>query len=124
MLWIVRDGLGAFAGAAALALSIASVAPARQVQPDTVPLTEAQTAGVRRLKEMIEVLNSGDYATIRAYFDTRPAGVATRHVCGQTFFEKVTVNAEEPALRENRLKLLSMLRRATLEVADFSRIEG
>ena len=40
------------------------------------------------------------------------------------FFEKVTVNAEDRALRENRLKLLAMLRRATREVADFSRIEG
>ena len=32
-------------------------------------MTEAQTAGVKRLKEMIEVLNTGDYATIRAYFE-------------------------------------------------------
>ena len=40
------------------------------------------------------------------------------------FFDKVTVNADDPALRENRLKLLNMLRRATREVADFSRIEG
>ncbi|TDR94360.1 glycine--tRNA ligase subunit beta [Enterovirga rhinocerotis] len=40
------------------------------------------------------------------------------------FFEKVTVNATEADLRENRLKLLAMLRRATREVADFSRIEG
>jgi glycyl-tRNA synthetase beta chain len=36
----------------------------------------------------------------------------------------VTVNAEDPALRENRLKLLNMLRHATLAVADFSRIGG
>ncbi|NEU12033.1 glycine--tRNA ligase subunit beta [Methylobacterium sp. BTF04] len=40
------------------------------------------------------------------------------------FFEKVTVNAEDPALRENRLALLNALRAATREVADFSRIEG
>ena len=66
---IMRDGFRAFAGAAALALSIAAVAPAQQAQPDPAPLTEAQTAGVRRLKEMIEVLNTGDYATIRAYFE-------------------------------------------------------
>lgn len=31
-------------------------------------------------------------AAIRSYLDTRPAGVATRHVCGQTFFEKVTAD--------------------------------
>ncbi|KQT90496.1 glycine--tRNA ligase subunit beta [Methylobacterium sp. Leaf466] len=40
------------------------------------------------------------------------------------FFEKVTVNAAEPRLRENRLALLNALRAATQEVADFSRIEG
>jgi glycyl-tRNA synthetase beta chain len=40
------------------------------------------------------------------------------------FFDKVTVNADDPALRENRLKLLNALRAATREVSDFSRIEG
>jgi glycyl-tRNA synthetase beta chain len=40
------------------------------------------------------------------------------------FFEKVTVNAEDKALRANRLKLLSEIRAATLTVADFSKIAG
>ena len=40
------------------------------------------------------------------------------------FFDKVTVNADDPALRANRLALLNALRAATLTVADFSRIEG
>ena len=40
------------------------------------------------------------------------------------FFDKVTVNADDPALRENRLKLLNALRAATRAVADFSKIEG
>jgi glycyl-tRNA synthetase beta chain len=40
------------------------------------------------------------------------------------FFDKVTVNADEPSLRANRLRLLNLLRQATREVADFSRIEG
>ncbi len=40
------------------------------------------------------------------------------------FFDKVTVNADDPSFRENRLKLLSRIRAATLAVADFSRIEG
>jgi glycyl-tRNA synthetase beta chain len=40
------------------------------------------------------------------------------------FFDKVTVNADDPSLRENRLKLLNALRAATREVADFSKIEG
>ncbi|QRM28428.1 glycine--tRNA ligase subunit beta [Microvirga sp. VF16] len=40
------------------------------------------------------------------------------------FFDKVTVNAEDPALRANRLRLLNDIREATRTVADFSRIEG
>jgi glycyl-tRNA synthetase beta chain len=40
------------------------------------------------------------------------------------FFEKVTVNADDPALRANRLRLLNSIREATRTVADFSRIEG
>jgi glycyl-tRNA synthetase beta chain len=40
------------------------------------------------------------------------------------FFDHVTVNAEDPSFRENRLKLLNRIRAATLTVADFSRIEG
>lgn len=40
------------------------------------------------------------------------------------FFDKVTVNADNPKLRENRLKLLSEIRDAMHSVADFSKIEG
>ena len=53
---------------------------------------------------------------MRALAELRPAVDA--------FFDKVTVNADDPALRANRLKLLNMLRRATLAVADFSKIGG
>jgi glycyl-tRNA synthetase beta chain len=40
------------------------------------------------------------------------------------FFDRVTVNVVESALRANRLKLLNEIREATHTVADFSRIEG
>ncbi|MBS0317014.1 MAG: glycine--tRNA ligase subunit beta, partial [Proteobacteria bacterium] len=40
------------------------------------------------------------------------------------FFDKVTVNAERPELRRNRLRLLSRVRAAMHLAADFSRIEG
>ncbi|GLK84020.1 glycine--tRNA ligase subunit beta [Ancylobacter defluvii] len=40
------------------------------------------------------------------------------------FFEKVTVNAEDKALRANRLALLADIRAITRQVADFDRIEG
>jgi glycyl-tRNA synthetase beta chain len=40
------------------------------------------------------------------------------------FFDKVTVNAPDPLVRANRLALLSQIRAATLNVADFSKIAG
>jgi glycyl-tRNA synthetase beta chain len=41
-----------------------------------------------------------------------------------TFFEEVKVNDDDPKVRENRLELLSEIRAATLNVADFSKIVG
>jgi glycyl-tRNA synthetase beta chain len=41
-----------------------------------------------------------------------------------TFFEQVTVNAPEPKIRRNRLRLLNQVRTTMDRVADFSRIEG
>lgn len=40
------------------------------------------------------------------------------------FFEKILVNADDKQVRENRLRLLSEIRAATLTVADFSKISG
>jgi len=58
-----------------------------------------------------------DFATaMRAMAKLRP------HV--DAFFDKVTVNVDDKALRANRLKLLNEIRAATRAVADFSRIEG
>jgi glycyl-tRNA synthetase beta chain len=58
-----------------------------------------------------------DFAgAMKALAELRPAVDA--------FFDKVTVNAEDAAIRENRLKLLAELRTATATVADFAKIEG
>ncbi|BBK41400.1 glycine--tRNA ligase beta subunit [Allostella vacuolata] len=56
-------------------------------------------------------------------------GEAMRLVAGlrgpvDAFFDRVTVNAADSALRANRLRLLSEIRRTLDSVADFSRIEG
>ena len=40
------------------------------------------------------------------------------------FFDKVTVNDDDPAQRANRLRLLSRIRATLNTVADFSKIEG
>jgi glycyl-tRNA synthetase beta chain len=55
-------------------------------------------------------------AAMRAMAGLRP------HV--DAFFDKVTVNVDDAALRANRLRLLNEIRAATRTVADFSKIEG
>ena len=57
-------------------------------------------------------------------FRTSHAGALAPARAGQFVFERVTVNADDFHLRENRLKLLNAFREATRSVADFSRIEG
>jgi len=50
--------------------------------------------------------------------------LATLRPLVDAFFDKVTVNADDKAVRANRLTLLNEIREATRAVADFSRIEG
>jgi glycyl-tRNA synthetase beta chain len=67
--------------------------------------------------ELAEAINVENFAgAMRALAKLRPPVDA--------FFEKVTVNVAQPKLRENRLRLLSEIRAATLQVADFSKIAG
>ena len=52
------------------------------------------------------------------------AALATLRAPIDAFFEHVTVNSEDAALRRNRLFLLSQIRTAVRAVADFDRIAG
>ncbi|MBV9203517.1 MAG: glycine--tRNA ligase subunit beta [Alphaproteobacteria bacterium] len=57
-------------------------------------------------------------------FETAMSELARLRRPVDDFFDKVTVNCDAPALRENRLRLLSCIRTTLNRVADFSRIEG
>ena len=82
--------------------------------PEEKALAEAiDVAG----KEAAAAVGKEDFAAaMRAMAKLRPRVDA--------FFDKVTVNVDDKALRENRLKLLNEIREATRAVADFSKIEG
>jgi glycyl-tRNA synthetase beta chain len=57
-------------------------------------------------------------------FETAMSELARLRRPVDDFFDKVTVNTEDAALRENRLRLLSRIRATLNRVADFSQIEG
>lgn len=65
-----------------------------------------------------------EQALAREDFEAAMALIAQLRAPVDAFFEKVTVNAEDPALRVNRLRLLADIRAATRSIADFERIEG
>jgi glycyl-tRNA synthetase beta chain len=88
---------------------------ARRYQlPEEKSLAEAITVAKN---EASTAVGKEDFAgAMRAMAKLRPRVDA--------FFDKVTVNVDDKALRENRLKLLNEIREATRAVADFSKIEG
>jgi glycyl-tRNA synthetase beta chain len=60
----------------------------------------------------------------REEFETAMTELAGLRRPVDNFFDKVTVNCEDTALRANRLRLLSRIRATLNRVADFSQIEG
>ncbi|TQF77840.1 glycine--tRNA ligase subunit beta [Elioraea sp. Yellowstone] len=88
--------------------------PARYREPEeralAAALDAAEPAIAAHLGQEDFVAAMTDLASLRAPLDA--------------FFDHVTVNAPEPALRENRLFLLARVRRAMDRVADFSKLEG
>ena len=84
-------------------------------------LEEAERAVVTALETadaaMADTLAAEDFAgAMEALASLRPPLGA--------FFDSVTVNADDSALRENRLNLLGRIRASMDRVADFSRIGG
>lgn len=87
---------------------------ARLQMAEEKQLFREMAAAERRISEELGRENYGEAMVVMAAL----RGPVDR------FFDKVTVNAPEAALRENRLYLLSGLRRVLHAVADFSRVEG
>ena len=89
---------------------------------DPVGLVEIEE---KALYEAIAAAKGAAEAAVRIEdFEGAMAALAALRAPVDAFFDKILVNAEDPGLRENRLRLLSEIRAATLTVADFSRIGG
>jgi glycyl-tRNA synthetase beta chain len=93
-------------------------------------------AGAYDLKLITEKEETALAAAIEATKQDTVAAIAVENFAGamralselrapvDAFFEKILVNADDPKVRENRLRLLSEIRAATQTVADFSKISG
>ncbi len=71
-----------------------------------------------------EVTAAAGSALAEETFGEAMAAMAALRAPVDAFFDAVTVNCDDPALRRNRLLLLSEIRGALDQVADFSQIEG
>jgi len=84
--------------------------------------------GLPEEKVLLEVLEAASAHArehvMREDFEGAMRALAALRPAVDAFFDKVTVNAEDAEMRDNRLRLLNAIREATRTVADFSRIEG
>jgi glycyl-tRNA synthetase beta chain len=91
-------------------------------QPNSKLLVQAEE------KALATAIASADAQARRALeaedFEAAMRALAKLRAPVDAFFDRVTVNADDPSFRENRLKLLGRIREATFAVADFSKIEG
>ena len=79
----------------------------------------------KALAKAVDAVEKGSAAAItREDFEAAMAEMAKLRTPVDEFFDHVTVNATDPGLRANRLRLLNRIRATTLTVADFSKIEG
>jgi glycyl-tRNA synthetase beta chain len=84
-----------------------------------------QLAEEKALAEAITAVKKEAAAAVgKEDFGAAMTAIAKLRPRVDAFFDKVTVNIDDKALRENRLRLLNEIREATRAVADFSKIEG
>jgi glycyl-tRNA synthetase beta chain len=82
--------------------------------PEEISLAHALRATDEAVAPLLEQEN----------FAVAMAAMARLRAPLDAFFDKVTVNAPEPDLRRNRLRLLHTLRSTMDRIADFAKIEG
>jgi glycyl-tRNA synthetase beta chain len=92
---------------------------AGQPDPERLEAKEEQALHVR----LATVADDIAGALEREAFGEAMAALAGLRRPVDAFFDRVTVNAEDPKLRENRLYLLGQIRSALGTIADFSLIE-
>ncbi|MCH9012272.1 MAG: glycine--tRNA ligase subunit beta [Proteobacteria bacterium] len=94
---------------------------------ESADLSNGKLVQVEEKRLAIRILNSesdAQEALAREDFTGAMAALANLRGPVDDFFDKVTVNTEDPDLRANRLRLLARIGETLNHVADFSKIEG
>ena len=89
------------------------------VDPSLLKLPEEQALA----KAIAAVTKDASAAVAKEDFAGAMSAMAKLRPAVDAFFDKVKVNDDDKAVRENRLKLLNEIRAATRSVADFSKIQ-
>jgi glycyl-tRNA synthetase beta chain len=90
--------------------------------PDPTLLRQAEEAALAERLAEVERLSAA--ALAREEFGVAMAALATLRRPVDAFFDRVTVNDADSALRANRLRLLARIKATLDRVADFAQIEG
>jgi glycyl-tRNA synthetase beta chain len=97
-------------------------ASAFEAKPDAALLAEPEERALAHVLDSVEHHVAEHLA--REDYEGAMKQMAALRPAVDAFFEKILVNAPEPALRFNRLRLLTALRRVTATVADFGKVAG
>jgi len=90
--------------------------------PDPALLDQPQEKALAKAVDDVEA--AAAKAVADEDFEAAMSQMAKLRAPVDAFFDNVTVNADDPKLRENRLRLLNRIRATTMTVADFSKIAG
>ena len=130
------EALGEFLKTDDGAVLLAGVKRASNILRDEEKKDKKSWAGAADAKLLAEPQEKALHAAIQKVKADTTAAINVENFAGamralaelrapvDAFFDKVIVNAPDAALRANRLALLSEIRAATLNVADFSKIAG
>ncbi|MES2001509.1 MAG: glycine--tRNA ligase subunit beta [Pseudomonadota bacterium] len=92
------------------------------------PSAPARLEIERQEQDLIDALGAAEPKSLKAIekedFATAMTALASLRAPIDAFFEKVTVNVDDPGTRARRLNLLARFRDTVHAVADFSKIEG
>ena len=119
------DGKNLLAGykRAANILRIEEKKDGRSYTGDPDPSLLKEPEEIALAKAMVSIAPEASAAYAREDYAAAMSAMAKLRPAVDAFFDKVTVNTEDKALRANRLVLLNRIREATGTVADFSKIE-